>query len=80
MTDRPSNEILLTPHASGAFGFVETKPKSLFDAFSSREPVSTPDRVRGRPSLENALGRAAAPRLALLFGICIGHATGVNTR
>jgi hypothetical protein len=26
-----------------------------FDAFSSREPVSTPDQVRGRLSLENAL-------------------------
>ncbi len=26
-----------------------------FDAFSSREPASTPDRVRGRLSLENAL-------------------------
>src|SRR6266436_1432464 len=27
---------------------------SCFDAFSSREPVSTPDQVRGRLSLENA--------------------------
>jgi hypothetical protein len=27
----------------------------LFDAFSSREPVSTPDQVRGRLSLENTL-------------------------
>src|SRR5258708_88598 len=27
----------------------------LFDAFSSREPVPTPDQVRGRLSLENAL-------------------------
>jgi hypothetical protein len=26
-----------------------------FDAFSSRKPVSTPDQVRGRLSLENAL-------------------------
>src|ERR1700674_5545336 len=26
-----------------------------FDAFSSREPVPTPDRVRGRLSLENAM-------------------------
>jgi hypothetical protein len=26
-----------------------------FDAFSSREPESTPDQVRGRLSLENAL-------------------------
>jgi hypothetical protein len=26
-----------------------------FDAFSSREPASTPDQVRGRLSLENAL-------------------------
>jgi hypothetical protein len=26
-----------------------------FDAFSLREPVSTPDQVRGRLSLENAL-------------------------
>jgi len=30
---------------------------SLSDAFSSREPVSTPDQVRGRLSLENALTR-----------------------
>src|SRR5580698_10335529 len=30
---------------------------SCFDAFSSREPVSTPDQVRGRLSLENALAR-----------------------
>src|ERR1700730_13274604 len=29
--------------------------RSLFDAFSSREPVSTPHQVRGRLSLENAL-------------------------
>src|SRR6266851_858331 len=29
----------------------------IFDAFSSREPVATPDRVRGRLSLENALIR-----------------------
>jgi hypothetical protein len=27
----------------------------LFDAFSSREPVSTPDQIRGRLSLENAM-------------------------
>src|SRR3954465_7103469 len=27
----------------------------LFDAFSSRKPVSTPHQVRGRLSLENAL-------------------------
>src|SRR5580692_314495 len=31
--------------------------KSLFDAFSSREPVPTPHQVRSRLSLENALGR-----------------------
>ena len=30
-------------------------PGCLFDAFSSREPASTPDQVRGGPSLENAL-------------------------
>jgi hypothetical protein len=29
--------------------------ESPFDAFSSREPVSTSDQVRGRLSLENAL-------------------------
>ena len=29
-----------------------------FDGFSSREPVSTPDQVRGRLSLENALSAA----------------------
>jgi hypothetical protein len=36
---------------------------SCFDAFSSCEPVSTPHQVRGRLSLENALGegRASAP-------------------
>jgi hypothetical protein len=28
---------------------------SFFDAFSSREPVATPDQVRGRLSLENAM-------------------------
>jgi hypothetical protein len=28
---------------------------SRFDAFSSREPVPTPDQVRGRLSPENAL-------------------------
>jgi hypothetical protein len=28
---------------------------SLFDAFSLREPVSTPDQIRDRLSLENAL-------------------------
>jgi hypothetical protein len=33
----------------------ERGSNSLFDAFSSREPVSTPDQVRGRLSLENAL-------------------------
>jgi hypothetical protein len=26
----------------------------LFDALSLRQPASTPDQVRGRPSLENA--------------------------
>jgi hypothetical protein len=34
---------------------------SLFDAFSSREPVSTPHQVRGRLSLENALGSFTFP-------------------
>ena len=33
-------------------------PVSCFDAFSLREPVSTPDQVRGRLSLENALAQA----------------------
>ena len=45
------------------FGFLEPFPFRLdrkalfpyFDAFSSREPVSTPDQVRGGLSLENAL-------------------------
>src|SRR5207245_5176420 len=32
----------------------------FFDAFSSREPVPTLDRVRGRLSLETALGITAA--------------------
>src|ERR1700730_17052873 len=46
---------------------------SLFDAFSSREPVSTPHQVRGRLSLENALQRAEVVRhgaeLPVQFGI-----------
>src|SRR6266705_2386310 len=33
----------------------ERRLSFLFDAFSSREPVSTPDHVRGRLSLENAV-------------------------
>jgi hypothetical protein len=37
----------------------------LVDAFSSREPVSTPDQVRGRLSLENALGKEKAEDEAL---------------
>jgi hypothetical protein len=32
----------------------------FFDAFSSGEPVSTPDRVRGRLSFENALVESPA--------------------
>jgi hypothetical protein len=32
-----------------------------FDAFSLREPVSTPDQVRGRLSLENALFKENCP-------------------
>src|SRR5262249_51954908 len=35
-----------------------------FDAFSSREPVSIPDQVRDRLSLENALGSAKTLRRA----------------
>jgi hypothetical protein len=31
---------------------------SYFDAFSSREPVSTPHQVRGKLLLENATSRA----------------------
>src|SRR5258708_21799212 len=38
---------------------------SCFDAFSSREPVSTPDHVRGRLSLENALGSAHYRKLVI---------------
>jgi hypothetical protein len=36
---------------------MESEPGSgfLFDAFSSREPVSIPHQVRGRLSLENAM-------------------------
>src|SRR5882672_11026300 len=34
---------------------------SCFDAFSSREPVSTPDRVRGHVSLENAMAAESHP-------------------
>jgi hypothetical protein len=33
----------------------ERGSRCCFDAFSSREPLSTPDQVRGRLSLENAL-------------------------
>src|SRR5450755_770664 len=48
--------------ASGALSvLIESEPGSnpCFDAFSSREPVSTPDQVRGRLSLENALKAVA---------------------
>ena len=39
---------------------------SCFDAFSSREPVSNPDQVRGRLSLENAITTVIA-RSAIAF-------------
>jgi|ERR1700722_9127125 hypothetical protein len=41
----------------------------VFDAFSSREPVSTPHQVRGRLSLESALviGRSSAHLLLFLI-------------
>jgi hypothetical protein len=35
--------------------WIRTTLQLLFDAFSSCEPVPTPDRVRGRLSLENAM-------------------------
>jgi hypothetical protein len=35
-----------------------------FDAFSSREPVPTPDQVRSRLSLENAMGVIRCSRCA----------------
>jgi hypothetical protein len=39
---------------------------SLFDAFSSREPVATPDQVRGGLSLENALANTNRRHLPFL--------------
>jgi hypothetical protein len=45
--------------------------KSLFDAFSLREPVSTPDQVRGRLSLENALERDAFGRIGIVLYLCV---------
>jgi hypothetical protein len=52
---------LPTSEANTALSAVEVKADAgralifCFDAFSLREPVSTPDQVRGRLSLENAL-------------------------
>jgi uncharacterized protein (DUF1697 family) len=44
-----------------------------FDAFSLREPVSTPDQVRGRLSLENATGRCELTVfVAMLRGVNVG--------
>jgi hypothetical protein len=43
-----------------------------FDAFSSREPVSTQHQVRGRLSLENALGSNAIRILVSESGCCEG--------
>ena len=43
---------------------IESEPRLqsfVFDTFSSREPVSTPDQVRGSLSLENALDLAVVP-------------------
>jgi hypothetical protein len=37
----------------------------LFDALSSREPAATPDQVRGRLSLENAMGPLRKSQLML---------------
>src|SRR5437867_2053142 len=56
------------------FDFIETALDSWFAAFSRREPVPTPDQVRGRLSLENALSLervrrgAAGARDQLLVG------------
>jgi hypothetical protein len=36
-----------------------------FDAFSSREPAATPPQMRGRLSLENAVGRLQKSQLML---------------
>src|ERR1700730_14291801 len=56
--DIPGNSLhaLVGPGDPGdlAFHRLVSFPIIYFDAFSSREPVSTPDRVRGRLSLENA--------------------------
>jgi len=52
---RPPTQAL-PRQARRLFGSDSTEPApiSCFDAFSSREPVSTPDQVRGRLLLENA--------------------------
>jgi hypothetical protein len=44
-----------------------------FDAFSSREPVPTPDQVRGRLSLENALFRPLPKEISMLYAILAYH-------
>jgi uncharacterized protein (DUF1697 family) len=44
-----------------------------FDAFSWREPVSTPDQVRGHASLENAIGGTILTvYVAMLRGVNVG--------
>jgi hypothetical protein len=43
-------------------------PDLLFDAFSSREPVSTPHQVRGRLSLENAINQNSIDNSAPSLG------------
>jgi hypothetical protein len=49
---------------------------SCFDAFSLREPVSTPVQVRGRLSLENALGCDAPSRLIAHIGFLFSAVAG----
>ena len=70
ITDRPSREIPLTLRVDHSV-LTKIRPeysKFLFDAFSSREPVSTPHQVRGRLSLENALRtRTRTPSCPLVW-------------
>src|SRR5258708_32626254 len=66
---------MLSPPMSSSRSSLTSRPElslaldSCFDAFSSREPVSTPDQVRGRLSLENALNRLVALVCAGVLGL-----------
>ena len=45
----------------------------MFEAFSQREQVTTPDRVRGRLSLENAVDAAAGSVAGKSLDRMLGH-------